>query len=330
MNNYKQVEELVAKLKAQGLSKSEIIVQTARACMGWPYVWGGYGQYCSPANRKAYAERSVCPSGEADQIRKKCRVLNGKSDSCSGCKYYSSGRVRFFDCRGFTRWLMQQAGLALSGAGATSQWNDEKNWAVKGTIANLPQDKVCCLFMREGTKMSHTGMHIGNGILIHCSGEVKRGKVTDRGWTHYAIPMGLSGDGEKESAPQPAPEPVPAPVPEKRPVLRKGSSGASVVLLQELLGKRGYDLSPYGADGKFGAKTEAALKAFQKEHSDTDETPLKVDGIAGPATWRALDRADTEPGQKPAILFSVLVPHLTEDAADRLLQDYPDATKKEE
>ena len=279
MNNYKQVEELVAKLKTQGLSKSEIIVQTAWACIGWPYVWGGYGQYCSPANRKAYAERSVCPCGEADQIRKKCRVLNGQSETCSGCKYYSSGRVRFFDCRGFTRWLMQQAGLALSGAGATSQWNDEKNWAEKGTIVNLPQDKVCCLFMREGTKMSHTGMHIGNGVLIHCSGEVKQGKVSDRGWTHYAIPKGLAAEQL-----QPGPEPVPEPqlTPVSRPMLRKGSCGDAVKEMQARLIELGYDLGKCGADGIFGKMTLAAVKAFQKDCG------IGVDGIVGRITYDCL------------------------------------------
>lgn len=291
MNNYKQVEDLVASLKAQGLSKSEIIVETARACIGWPYVWGGYGQYCSPANRKAYAERAVCPSAEAEQIRKNCRVLNGKSDSCSGCKYYPSGRVRFFDCRGFTRWLLQQVGLSLKGAGATSQWNDDSNWAKKGSISDLPQGQVCCLFKREGTKMSHTGMHIGNGILIHCSGEVKQGKITDRGWTHYAIPNGIGSGGayvvenstsELQAGPEPAPEPQPKPQPVTRPMLRKGSRGDAVKEMQARLIERGYNLGKCGADGIFGKMTLAAVKAFQKAKG------LKVDGICGPLTWGAL------------------------------------------
>ena len=112
--------------------------------------------------------------------------------------------------------------------------------------------------------MSHTGMYIGNGVVIHCSGEVKQGKVTDKGWTHYAVPAGLNGD---ES------------MPEKKPVIRKGSSGQYVVLAQTLLLQQGYDLAPYGADGKFGAKTETAVKAFQRANG------LNADGVIGPATW---------------------------------------------
>jgi peptidoglycan hydrolase-like protein with peptidoglycan-binding domain len=38
------------------------------------------------------------------------------------------------------------------------------------------------------------------------------------------------------------------------------------------------------ADGNFGSKTEAAVRAFQREHY------LVPDGIVGPKTWLALDR----------------------------------------
>ena len=57
--------------------------------------------------------------------------------------------------------------------------------------------------------------------------------------------------------------------------LKRGNRGTDVVQLQNLLG--GLD-----ADGIFGKKTEAAVKAFQAAHG------LKVDGIVGKKTWAAL------------------------------------------
>ena len=57
-------------------------------------------------------------------------------------------------------------------------------------------------------------------------------------------------------------------------VLKRGSSGDDVKKLQEKLGVE--------AIGKFGPKTEAAVKAWQKANG------LKDDGIVGDATWSKL------------------------------------------
>ena len=83
----------------------------------------------------------------------------------------------------------------------------------------------------------------------------------------------------------------------------------------------GYDLSPYGADGQFGRKTEAAVKAFQRDHG------LKQDGIAGRMTWEALLQAADGKTER---LFTVTVPHLTEAQAEVLLQSYAGAARAEE
>ena len=61
--------------------------------------------------------------------------------------------------------------------------------------------------------------------------------------------------------------------------LKRGNNGDQVVVLQHLLNVEGYKLT---IDGDFGAKTEAAVKAFQKAKG------LTADGIVGPKTWAAL------------------------------------------
>ncbi len=65
--------------------------------------------------------------------------------------------------------------------------------------------------------------------------------------------------------------------------LKKGHSGNRVAAMQTKLKALGYDPGP--ADGKFGDKTESAVKKFQ-----TDKR-LTVDGIAGNQTLGALDTA---------------------------------------
>lgn len=63
-------------------------------------------------------------------------------------------------------------------------------------------------------------------------------------------------------------------------VTKKGMEGVQVKGLQTMLKEYGY----YSAtiDGKFGDKTEASVKAFQKAEG------LDVDGIVGKATWSRL------------------------------------------
>ncbi|WBA44286.1 peptidoglycan recognition protein family protein [Hymenobacter canadensis] len=74
----------------------------------------------------------------------------------------------------------------------------------------------------------------------------------------------------------PAVEPTPAPGANgPRPTLRRGASGKWVEQLQRKIGVK--------VDGSFGPRTEAALRAFQREHN------LVPDGIAGPKTWQLTD-----------------------------------------
>ncbi len=63
-----------------------------------------------------------------------------------------------------------------------------------------------------------------------------------------------------------------------------GSSGSDVKKLQEALNKNGYSLE---VDGKFGPKTQAAVKSYQKKKG------LKVDGVVGEKTWGSLNGGKT-------------------------------------
>ena len=291
MNSANQVTVLINDWKSQGMTKSEIVIKTAEACMGWSYVWGAYGQLCTPAHRLQYANRTSCPSGESDQIIKKCQSLSGKG-TCSGCKWFPGGeKTRDFDCRVFTRWVLQQVGITLQGAGATSQYNTNSNWTEKGLIADMPTDKICCVFYDKNGTKEHTGLYVGDGQIIHCSGTVKRDTTANKRWTHYAIPKGLDGD---------------IPMPDKKPTLRKGSKGEYVTLLQTKLIQLGYDLSPYGADGSFGNKTLEAVKKFQSDMG------LNADGVVGEKTWEALDNGKVS-------LYTVTINHVSKTVADEIV-----------
>jgi murein L,D-transpeptidase YcbB/YkuD len=62
-------------------------------------------------------------------------------------------------------------------------------------------------------------------------------------------------------------------------VLKKGSKGKEVQVLQLILRGHGHNVT---IDGDFGPATDAAVRAFQKLHK------LTVDGVVGPTTWATL------------------------------------------
>ena len=71
--------------------------------------------------------------------------------------------------------------------------------------------------------------------------------------------------------------------------------GDDVCTLQERLLELGYDA--YRADGIFGVQTEIALRSFQRDYG------LRVDGICGPATVRALRQLQPKVrGGRPVLL----------------------------
>ena len=276
MNTAKQVADKIEKLKNKGIPLSEAAWKAALLCVGWPYIFGDRGQYCTPSHRRAaYASKGA----EHPTIKSKCKNFYG-AGSCSGCTFYPGGQTRAFDCRGFTYWILKQIyGWELMGGGATSQWKNQANWKAHGEIATMPKNTLCCLFVKKGNTMSHTGFGLNNET-IECSSGVQHFTTRNKKWTHWAVPVCV----KEEIHPEPSPEPEPQPV--VKPTLRRGSTGEYVKLLQTILVKLGYDLGTTAVDSKFGKKTETAVKKFQKANG------LVADGIVGPLTWAALDNVN--------------------------------------
>ncbi len=126
------------------------------------------------------------------------------------------------------------------------------------------------------------------------------GKTADAcaGHKEYALPAGRKNDPDFDmvafragvaailngTAPAarliPSVEPSPPPgASNGRPTLRRPATGELVKQVQAKIG--------VVADGDFGAKTEAAVRAFQQAHN------LVPDGIVGPKMWAVLDGVPT-------------------------------------
>ena len=73
-----------------------------------------------------------------------------------------------------------------------------------------------------------------------------------------------------------------------------GSSGEEVRKLQNALINAGYNVGSTGADGKYGANTQSAVKKYQKDMG------ISADGIAGKLTQSALFGGVTQTTEAPA------------------------------
>lgn len=295
----KRINELLVMVKESGMPLSEAAFEGAKLCVDWSYVYGAWGAYCTPAERKK--RQGYHP--EKTEITKKCQVLNGSKSGCSGCKWYPNGnRTRCYDCRGFTDWILDRFGIEdLYGDSVGVQWKTDKNWKAKGTIDTIPDDILVCLFVYKDGNWQHTGLGY-KGHTCECSSGVQYFETRNKKWTHWAVPAGIGGD---------------MPTPTTKPTLRKGDSGEWVAVLQTKLVMRGYDIGKSGVDSKFGKDTEKAVKDFQRNNG------LVVDGVCGQKTWDALDDVKDK-------LYTVTVPHLTKSKADELVKQFVGATMTEE
>ena len=268
------------------MDKPEIVRVWCAQRVGCPYIYGATGKACTPSYREA---RMAQYPAYAEKIKRNCPRLSGKATTCADCKWYDpeagEGKLAY-DCAQLSRWAMDAVGISLV-SGANSQWV-KTTWAQKGKIADLPNDlfeKVFLVFRYDEDKkgMGHVGIYQGDGTVIHAKGHdygVVRQPLSETSFTHYAMPYGLY---EEVS-------------PLDHPTLRKGDRGPDVVYLQTLLSDVG---TPVNGDGVFGPATYAAVRVFQAAYG------LTVDGVVGPKTWEALEKAtghDNDEDENGAII----------------------------
>lgn len=255
------------------MSKAEGAKAWAEQRIGSPYIYGATGKPCTVSYREA---RAAQYPQYADKIRKNCPRLNKNVPSCKDCKWCDpeTGKGKLaYDCAQLVRWCMEFIGISMV-SGANSQWK-KTDWEQQGTIDTIPLDKLCLVYRQDdGGNMGHTGIYTGNGYIIHAKGHdygvVKQALGVPK-FTHWGIPVGLyaegGGGGTKPMIPN-------------WPTVRNGDKGNYVYILQAALNISG--VAVVTIDGKFGNKTETAVKKFQTAAG------IKSDGICGKDTWYEL------------------------------------------
>lgn len=223
----------------------------------WGYVWGTAGQVWTQAKQDA-ATRDMT-------VRYGSRWVGRKVADCSGLFVWA---------------YKQHDHKIYHGSNTIYNKYTSKTGALYGEVEILPGTAV---FQVDGGRRTHIGLYVGDGAVIEARG-TKTGVIESdlSEWDEWGLLADVDYAGVE-------PEMM---VIDTLKTLRKGDSGLTVSWLQESLLAAGYALGE--ADGKYGAKTEAAVRAFQRASG------LTADGIAGKLTIAALTAlGESEPEETP-------------------------------
>lgn len=134
------------------------------------YIWGSDGQLCTETMLTEWSRRAP---DRASMIQTTGRKWIGKY---------------VWDCSGLFRGMTRELGCYKSG-GATTIF---KTYCTKtGLISDIPDIVGVAVFKSSSgsnTNMSHIGIYVGNGMVIHAKGTaygVIKEKLSNHPWTHW-------------------------------------------------------------------------------------------------------------------------------------------------
>lgn len=241
------------------------------------YVWGGQGQLATEAKIKKM---------ESNASNRKRALTKFRNNLKAGYK-----NMKMFDCSGLGMyWLQNLSKLSASDMTA----NGMKGKCKKLDKRQLKKGDWVFKCYTNG-RAYHIGYVVDDDLnVIEAKGRswgVIKDKFENGDWNYYGRPSYFAEEIAGKPVEPTPPKPVEPDVPDSvkgwklsrnlklsNPTMK----GEDVRNCQKALIGLKYDLGKAGADGEFGSKTSAAVKAFQKDKG------LHVDGIVGETTCKAL------------------------------------------
>lgn len=286
----------------------------------WGYIWGTAGIEWTAARQKQKVDYMVSKYGTSWKKNSEAKEDTYYRAALIGDKWIGH---KVADCSGLFKWALNCFHISIAHGSNTIY---RSYCSAKGKLQNgrrldgktlLPGTAVFVYDERKDN-YKHIGLYIGGSKVIEASSTdsgVIYSNISASKWTNW---------GELKAVSYEETTPIGA---GWRPTIRRGNKGDYVEEAQTMLYNLGYDLGSYGIDGYFGKATEAAVKEFQRDHK------LGQDGVIGPLTWDALQKASEavkQPSTSADKQYTVCIHHLDKTQADALKTNYPGATVTEE
>ena len=224
----------------------------------------------------AQSQLNFSYQGHPQQILTYCKSVNGPPDP------------PWYWCAAFAHWVFQQVGVNIpSTASAPAMWGSlapGHRLNNDGTVKPEPGDLYFVAWSGNGA-IDHVGIvtAVTGAAMDTINGDFDGGhnvsekvfsedsKVEMLHWPQYTDKK-VVGFGRVLSSAGAVTPPTPQPAPQHLAV-----AGVTVKMVQAKV--------HVAQDGAWGPATDTAVRAFQKAHS------LAVDGVVGPATWKAMGSA---------------------------------------
>ena len=81
MKKASKVYSLMQECLNEGIANTVFVVRLANACLGWTYIFGARGDYCTSSYRKQVYDKYP----KYTNLVTKCQRLSKGKDTCSGC-----------------------------------------------------------------------------------------------------------------------------------------------------------------------------------------------------------------------------------------------------
>lgn len=288
----------------------------------WGYIYATAGDLWTEAKQKQKINYMVSKYGTSWK-----KNSEAKEDNYYGAALYGDKWIGHYvaDCSGLFRWAFNQYKVYIAHGSNTifrsyCTKTGKLNAGKRTDGQTLKPGTAVFVYKSAGNNYSHIGLYIGGGKVIEAQGTqagVCVSNIAASKWTWWGELKNVSYEAENDTG-------FPAES-TWRATIRKGSKGKEVIEAQTMLYKLGYDLGSYGIDGDFGSATQKAVKEFQSDHK------LAVDGVIGPLTWDALEKAYKAINEAPKEqLYTVRILHLDKTQADAFKTKYPDCIITEE
>lgn len=218
----------------------------------------------------------------------------------------SDANPTVFDCSELVEWACARAGVQPTMPDLT--WNQQLHCEQAGKLISVQQaigTRGALLFkhrdgsgnpvsdMRTFPTDAHVAFSLGNGRTIEAMGTqwgVCEGNANRASWTAGGLIPGVDYGLKEPPTTVPAgkaPAANPGTTsPSGKLRLVKGSTGAEVKELQQMLESIGVDRLPhYSLTGQFTDLTDLAIRLVQQHVKATYNPNMLVDGDCGPVTW---------------------------------------------